>query len=59
MIDYIPFQEQQSVPGEPMPLTLLPCVQHSAQLVSTSKNSLRRQEARKTSVIPQVLPRIK
>jgi hypothetical protein len=42
-----------------MPPTLLPCVQHSAQLVPSSKDSLRRQEARETSVIPQVLPRIK
>ena len=32
----IPFQEQQSVPGQSVPPTLLPCVQHSAQLVSSS-----------------------
>ena len=56
MIFFLQFQDQ-SKSGEPPP-TLLPCVQHSAQLVPTGQDPFGRQEARETSVIPQVLPRV-
>lgn len=58
MIFFLLQFQDQSMSGEPVPPTLLPCVQHSAQLVPTGQDPFGRQEARETSVIPQVLPRV-